>query len=197
MRVIAGKYRSRQLRSLPGLDLRPTADRLRETLFNVLTAGNGAALEGTTWFDLYAGTGAVGIEAISRGASMVQFVESSPRAAELIKQNLLSLGINAGFQILKQDSIRALRALDSGGAVVDFVFLDPPYDMEDAYRQTLATLSKARLLKPEGVVIVEHQKKFDPGEAFEDLRRCRKLQQGDAVLSFYRLEQKTADAPIE
>jgi 16S rRNA (guanine966-N2)-methyltransferase len=197
MRVIAGKYRSRRLGSLPGMDIRPTADRLRETLFNVLTAGNPAALEGTVWFDLYAGTGAVGIEALSRGASMVQFVESSPRAAELIKQNLLSLGINAGFQILKQDSIRALRALDSGGAVVDFVFLDPPYDMEDAYRRTLATLSKARLLKPEGVVIVEHQKKFDPGEAFEELRRDRKLQQGDAVLSFYRLEQKTADAPIE
>src|SRR5271169_5680319 len=104
MRVIAGKYRSRQLRSLPGLDLRPTADRLRETLFNVLTAGNPTALDGTVWLDLCAGTGAVGIEAISRGANMVYFAESSERAAELIKQNLASLGITKGFQILKQDS---------------------------------------------------------------------------------------------
>ena len=165
MRVIAGKYRSRPLRSLPGLEIRPTADRVRETLFNVLTAGNPAALEGTVWLDLFAGTGAVGIEALSRGASMVQFVESSAHAAELIKQNLASLGIKAGFQILNQKSIRALRALESSGVVADFIFLDPPYDMEEAYRQTLETLSKSRLLKPESIVIVEHQKKFDSGRS--------------------------------
>jgi 16S rRNA (guanine966-N2)-methyltransferase len=187
MRVIAGKYRSRRLRSLPGLDLRPTADRLRETLFNILTAGNPTALAGTVWLDLYAGTGAVGIEALSRGASMVHFAESSTRATELIKQNLVSLGIETGFQILKQDSIRALRAVESAGGVSDFVFFDPPYDMEDAYRQTLETLSTSRLLKPESIVIAEHQKKFDPGESFESLRRYRKLEQGDAALSFYRL----------
>ncbi len=128
----------------------------------------------------------MGIEALSRGASMVHFAESSTRATELIKQNLVSLGIETGFQILKQDSIRALRALESGGSVADFVFFDPPYDMEDAYRQTLETLSTSRLLKPESIVIAEHQKKFDPGESFESLRRYRKLEQGDAALSFYR-----------
>jgi|SRR5208282_783886 16S rRNA (guanine966-N2)-methyltransferase len=186
MRVIAGKFRSRRLRSLPGLDLRPSADRLRETLFNVLTAGNPTALEETVWFDLYAGTGAVGIEAISRGAGMVYFVESSGRAAQLIKQNLTSLGIETGFQILKQDSSRALSGMELGGAAADFVFLDPPYDMEEAYRQTLQTLSQSRLLKPESIVIAEHQKMFDPGEAFDSLRRYRKLVQGDAALSFYR-----------
>ncbi len=189
MRVIAGKYRSRQLLSLPGLELRPTADRLRETLFNVLTAGNPSALEGTTWFDLYAGTGAVGIEAASRGADMVHFVESSGRAAELIKQNLTSLGVATGFQIVKQDSIRALRGMESSALVADFVFLDPPYDMEEAYLKTLETLSKSRLLKPAGIVIAEHQKKFDPGELFGSLHRYRKLAQGDAALSFYRLAQ--------
>ena len=186
MRVIAGKYRSRQLRSLPGLDLRPTADRLRETLFNVLTAGNPTALGGTVWVDLYAGTGAVGIEAVSRGAAMVHFVESQGRAAELIRKNLDSLRIEAGFRILKQDSMRALRALELSGTAADFVFLDPPYDVEDAYRQALTLLSKSRLLKPESVVIAEHQKKFDPGEGFESLRRYRELKQGDAALSFYR-----------
>jgi 16S rRNA (guanine966-N2)-methyltransferase len=186
MRVIAGKYRSRQLKSLPGLDVRPTADRLRETLFNVLTAGNPSALEGTLWVDLFAGTGAVGIEAISRGAGMVHFVESSEGAAELIKRNLASLRIGTGFQILKQDSIRALRALESSGTIADFVFLDPPYGMEGVYRQTLETLSNSRLLKPESIVVAEHQKKFDPGESFESLVRYRKLEQGDAALSFYR-----------
>jgi 16S rRNA (guanine966-N2)-methyltransferase len=186
MRVIAGKYRSRQLRSLPGLDLRPTADRLRETLFNVLTAGNPAALEGTVWLDLYAGTGAVGIEAVSRGASMVYFVESAAPATELIKQNLNSLGIGPGFQILKQDSIRALRALESSSPVADFVFLDPPYEMENAYVHALSSLALSPLLKPETIVIAEHPKKFDPGEDFAPLHRYRKLVQGDAALSFYR-----------
>jgi 16S rRNA (guanine966-N2)-methyltransferase len=187
MRVIAGKYRSRQLRSLPGMDIRPTADRLRETLFNILTAGNPTALEGTVWLDLYAGTGAVGIEAISRSASKVYFVESAPPAVEVIKWNLTLLAIGTGFQILKQDSIRALRGLDSGGAGVDFVFLDPPYEMEDAYGEALEALSKSQLLKRESIVIAEHRKKFDPGESFGSLGRYRKLVQGDAALSFYRL----------
>ena len=186
MRVIAGRYRSRRLRSLPGLDLRPTADRLRETLFNVLTAGNPTALEATVWFDLYAGTGAVGIEAMSRGAGMVHFVESSERATKLIRQNLASLGIGTGFQLLKQDSIRALRGLESGGSVADFVFLDPPYELENAYRKTLSSLAESPVLKPETIVIAEHQKKFDPGQDFAPLHRYRQLVQGDAVLSFYR-----------
>ena len=189
MRVIAGKYRSRQLRSLQGLELRPTADRLRETLFNVLTAGNPTALEGTVWIDLYAGTGAVGIEAVSRGASMVYFAESAVRAAELIRRNLASLGIGTGFQILKQDSLRALRALESGGAAPDFVFLDPPYEMKDAYDQALSSLAASPLLKPETIVIAEHPKRFDPGEKFGSLHRYRMLAQGDAALSFYRKAQ--------
>jgi 16S rRNA (guanine(966)-N(2))-methyltransferase RsmD len=184
MRVIAGKYRSRRLQSLPGLELRPTADRLRETLFNVLAAGNPMALEGTVWVDLYAGTGAVGIEAISRGASMVHFVESSEGAVRLIRNNLASLGIGRGFEIIKQDSLRALRALASNA---DFIFLDPPYEMEEAYQRALEKLSTSGLLRNESIVIAEHQKKFDPGEAFGPLRRYRKLVQGDAVLSFYRL----------
>src|ERR1700678_2640563 len=93
MRVIAGKYRSRPLRSLRGMDIRPTSDRLRETLFDVLTAGNPGALEGTVWLDIFAGTGAVGIGARSRGAKQVYFVESSKPAAELIRSNLESLGV--------------------------------------------------------------------------------------------------------
>jgi len=187
MRVIAGKYRSRPLRSLRGMDLRPTADRLRETLFNVLTAGNPAALEDTVWLDLYAGTGAVGIEALSRGADMVYFVESSARAAELVRQNLRSLRAVQGFKVVKQEVVRALPGLEAEDVAADFVFLDPPYRLEEAYRKTLESLAPSRLLKTGAVVIAEHQKKFDPGEAFAPLRRYRKLEQGDAALSFYRI----------
>jgi len=186
MRVIAGKYRSRRLQSLSGMDLRPTADRLRETLFDVLTAGNPSALEGTVWVDLYAGTGAVGIEALSRGAEMVYLVDVSSRAVELIKKNLSSLQQGEGLKVMKQDSLRAVRELEAAGIQADFVFLDPPYRMEEAYQQILAALSSSKLLKSETVVVAEHAKRFDPGDIFGALRRYRKLEQGDAALSFYR-----------
>jgi 16S rRNA (guanine(966)-N(2))-methyltransferase RsmD len=186
MRVIAGEYRRRTLRSLPGVEIRPTSDRLRETLFNVLTAGNPVVLAETTWLDLYAGTGAVGIEAISRGARMVHFVESSKAAAYLIVANLKSLRIASGFQIVKADAGKALRQLEAAGSVVDYVFLDPPYALQDEYAKTLASLAQAKLVSETSVVIAEHEKRFDPGEAFGDLRRYRKLVQGDAALSFYR-----------
>ena len=186
MRVIAGKYRSRPLRSLPGMDLRPTSDRLRETLFDVLTAGNPSALESTVWLDLFAGTGAVGIEAISRGASMVYFVEKSAKAAQLIRQNLNLLGVEKGYRVVQQDVVKALRGLTEEDVTTDFIFLDPPYQMEDVYGETLETLGESRVPKTGSLIIAEHQKKFDPGEVFGSLRRFRKLGQGDAALSFYR-----------
>jgi 16S rRNA (guanine(966)-N(2))-methyltransferase RsmD len=186
MRVIAGQYRRRTLRSLPGLEIRPTADRLRETLFNVLCAGDPAALAESTWFDLYAGTGAVGIEALSRGARMVYFVESSKAAADVIAANLKSLGIGSGFQIMKVEAGKALRQLEALGGVADFVFLDPPYSMQEEYAKTLAALAESKLLRERSLVIAEHEKRFDPGEVFGELRRYRELMQGDAALSFYR-----------
>jgi 16S rRNA (guanine966-N2)-methyltransferase len=187
MRVIAGKFRSRPLRSLRGMDLRPTADRLRETLFNVLGAGNPTVFEGKVWLDLCAGTGAVGIEALSRGASKVHFVESSTAAASLIQSNLDSLGVEAGFEVVKEDATRALRQLEARSITANFIFLDPPYRTEKVYVQVLHLLSQSSLLAPETVVVVEHDKRFDPGDGPAPLQRYRKLEQGDAVLSFYRL----------
>ncbi len=186
MRVIAGEYRRRTLRSLPGLEIRPTSDRLRETLFNVLCSGDPAALAETTWVDLYAGTGAVGIEALSRGARIVYFVESSKAAADLIAVNLKSLGIAGRFRIVKVDAGQALLQLEATGSTADFVFLDPPYLLQEEYAKTLAALAQSKLLTERSVVIAEHEKRFDPGEAFGELRRYRKLVQGDAALSFYR-----------
>jgi 16S rRNA (guanine966-N2)-methyltransferase len=185
MRVIAGKYRSRPLRSLRGMDIRPTSDRLRETLFNVLTAGNPDALVGSIWVDLFAGTGAVGIEALSRGAAQVDFVESSKRAAEVIEENLRSLGIADGFEILRTDSVRAISDLERRIAGPNYIFLDPPYAMREAYEQTLSKLA-ASAISTTATVIAEHEKRFDPGEKFGSLVRFRMLLQGDAGLSFYR-----------
>jgi 16S rRNA (guanine966-N2)-methyltransferase len=185
MRIIAGKFRSRPLRSLHGLEIRPTSNRLRETLFNVLSAGNPEALTGSIWLDLFAGTGAVGIEALSRGAGMVHFVESSKDAADLIAANLGSLGLKTGFEVLRQEVSRALPALERKNVGPDFIFLDPPYRLRDAYGQTLEVLGKSQI-SGGTLVIVEHEKKFDPGEQFGSLRKFRVLRQGDAALSFYR-----------
>ncbi|HLZ41536.1 MAG TPA: 16S rRNA (guanine(966)-N(2))-methyltransferase RsmD [Candidatus Sulfotelmatobacter sp.] len=187
MRVIAGKYRSRTLQSLRGMDIRPTSDRLRETLFNVLTAGNPSALEGSVWLDLFAGTGAVGIEALSRGARKVHFVESSKAAVEAIRRNLQSLGIADGFEILQDELPRAFWRMGREKVAADVVFLDPPYRMKNAYTESLQALAESSLIWAMSVVIAEHEKKFDPGEEFGALRRFRHLVQGDAALSFYRL----------
>lgn len=189
MRVIAGQYRRRTLRSLPGQEIRPTSDRLRETLFNVLCSGDPQALKNSTWIDIYAGTGAVGIEALSRGASLVRFIESSRPAADLIADNLKSLGITSGFQIMKADAGKGLHQLEANEISAGYIFLDPPYSMQSEYATTMSALAKSSLLHDRSVVIAEHQKNFDPGEAFGDLHRYRKLVQGDAALSFYRRTQ--------
>jgi 16S rRNA (guanine(966)-N(2))-methyltransferase RsmD len=150
----------------------------------VLTAGNPGALAGSIWLDLFAGTGAVGIEALSRGAHAAYFVESSPHAAAVIAENLRSLQIGEGFEIHERDVNRALRLLDSQAVACDFCFFDPPYRMKDAYAETLGFLSQSRLLRPQSMVIAEHD---DPGEQHGALERFRLLKQGDAGLSFYRL----------
>ena len=184
MRVIAGKFRSRHLLRPHGADIRPTSDRLRETLFDVLAAGNPPPLEGSVWLDLFAGTGAVGIEALSRGAAMVYFVEASPPAAVLVRENLRTLGIKEGFEILQRQSRNAIAELDRRHVRPDFVFLDPPYRLRDAYGENLRALADSGL--GEALVIAEHEKRFDPGERFGMLARIRKLVQGDGALSFYR-----------
>jgi 16S rRNA (guanine966-N2)-methyltransferase len=188
VRVIAGKYRSRSLSSLTGMDTRPTSDSLRETLFNVLTAGNPTALDASVWLDVFAGTGAVGIEALSRGAHSATFVENSRSATRIIRENLKSLGITNGFEVLEHDADRALRQLDAQALACDYVFVDPPYKLHDLYEETLGFLSQSGIVKPTSVVITEHEKRFDPGESYGALKRYRKLVQGDSGLSFYRKE---------
>jgi 16S rRNA (guanine(966)-N(2))-methyltransferase RsmD len=187
MRVIAGQFRSRPLRAPRGMDVRPTSDRLRETLFNVLASGRPDALADTVWIDAFAGTGAVGIEALSRGASNVYFIELFRAATATIRDNLRSLNIEEGFEVLEREVVTALRQLETMAVTCDFCFLDPPYADDDAYEQVLDLLGQSQLLKPSSIVIAEHDKRFDPGEKFGALVRYRRLDQGDASLSFYRL----------
>lgn len=183
MRVIAGEYRSRPLGAPRGLDTRPTSDRLRETLFNVLAP----RIEGAVFADLYAGSGAVGIEALSRGAREVIFVEHAPPALRAIRANLASLGIRGNYAIESHRVAGALRRLAEAESKVDIVFLDPPYNEAEEYETTLSLLGGecVSLLAPGAVVIAEHIKKQDLPDRCGTLRRYRDLKQGDSVLSFY------------
>ena len=185
MRVIAGTYRSRTLKSLKGLSLRPTSDRLRETLFNVL----GQEVVGSRFLDLFAGTGAIGIEALSRGAREVLFVENHAPAAALIRRNLESLGIRRGATVLAVDVVRGLEKLAPGKGETccyDFIFLDPPYAAANDYARVLEFLGSTHLVVPGGVVVAEHRRSFDLPEEVGALQCFRVLKQGDAALSFYR-----------
>lgn len=186
MRIIAGKFRSRQLKSLKGLALRPTSDRLRETLFNVLAN----LVPGSRFVDLFAGTGAVGIEALSRGAREVIFVEKHAPAVALIRKNLESLEIRDHFRVLAQDALQALERLagepPAPSSQIDLLFLDPPYADQAQYASILSFLGQADLLASGAVVIAEHLRALDLPESFGKLERIRVLRQGDAALSFYR-----------
>ena len=184
MRVIAGSYRSRPLAAPQGLETRPTSDRLRETLFNVLAP----RIEGAVFLDLYAGSGAVGIEALSRGAAEAIFVENAEMALKAIRKNLASLGIKSGYALEQRSAAAAIKRLAASGKQADIVFLDPPYADAHEYETVLALLSGecGALLAPRAIVIAEHLKKYEPAEGFGALARYRLLKQGDAALSFYR-----------
>ena len=190
MRVIAGQFRSRTLQAPHGLDVRPTSDRLRETLFNVLAP----RVAGAVFLDLYAGSGAVGIEALSRGAREAIFVEQAQPSLRAIRANLASLGIHGGYALEARGVAAALaRLLDGGRAAgehaIDIVFLDPPYAAEDQYALALGLLGGncRSLLAPDAMVVAEHPKRRSLDERYGGLHRQRVLTQGDAALSFYQL----------
>jgi 16S rRNA (guanine(966)-N(2))-methyltransferase RsmD len=193
MRVIAGSWRSRVLAAPEGIDTRPTADRLRETLFNVLTQGAVDRVAGSHFLDLYAGSGAVGIEALSRGAVSATFVEQSPVALGVLRKNLDSLGLRAGFVVEKRSVGRFLKDAVEKGAPTRFrvVFLDPPYESAEEYALTLELLGgEGVALLAEGAwVVAEHRRKALLAERYGSLARFRVKEQGDAALSFYEVTQ--------
>jgi len=182
MRVIAGQFRSRRLKSPGTLPLRPTSDRLRETLFNVL----GPRLEDSLFVDLFAGTGAVGIEAVSRGARHVVLIESNLKVVKLIRENLATLAI-FGAELIQADALAGLERLANRRLMADFFFLDPPYDKPAELTRVLEYLDASHLVAPKGIVIAEHHWRVELPERLDRLECTRKIEQGDAVLSFYSL----------
>lgn len=194
MRIVAGTFRSRTLEAPAGLATRPTTDRLRETLFNVLAP----RIEGAHFLDLYAGSGAVALEALSRGAARVDLVEQAPAALRVLHANFARLGIHHGFRVhegsvsavLRRLGRRVSRTTEAGmpaAKAFDLVFLDPPWDAPAEYAATLSLLGgpPAVLLAPGALVIAEHRRKEQLADRCGALQRTRLLEQGDAALSFF------------
>lgn len=184
MRVIAGTYRSRLLSAPHGMRTRPTSDRLRETLFNILAP----RVDGCRFVDLYAGTGAVGIEAISRGAEHVWFAENAAPALASLRQNLSALKISHGFTLEDRGVGAMLQRLGNLTQPIDLVYIDPPYEAEDEYASTLNFFGSVRgqeILAPQALVIAEHNSKRKLATRYGRLEHTRLLKQGDASLSFF------------
>lgn len=185
MRVIAGTYRSRVLKAPPGMATRPSSDRLRETLFNVLAP----RIQAASFLDLYAGSGAVGIEALSRGAARAVFVERAPAALAVLRANLDALNLRGAARVQAVSVGAFLRRAAAGPKAerFDLVFLDPPYDVADDYSATLGLLGgqAAPLIAEDALIVAEHRRNQPLPDRYGALARTRLLEQGDAALSFY------------
>lgn len=183
MRIIAGQFKGRRLKTLEGLAIRPTSDRLRETVFNILAP----RIEGARFADLCAGSGAVGIEALSRGAAHVTFVEQSKKAAAIIQDNLDHCGIVEGYQLIARPVMNALKYFASERLAFDIVYFDPPYESA-LYNPVLWQIAREGLLAEDGVVLVEHRRSSPLLPNYDRLRPYREIAQGESHLTFYKLE---------
>ena len=180
MRVISGKYRGRRLKGPSGTELRPTGDRLKESLFNILRPN----IAGGIVIDTFGGTGAIGIEALSRGAKESVFIESDAAGCRLIRKNLELCGIQTGYRILQEDVFASLRSLARHGFKANIAFFDPPYNWKP-YGDLLKIIFNRDLLLQPSFVVIEHHRKASLPESGDGYRRCRVVRQGDHCLSFY------------
>jgi 16S rRNA (guanine966-N2)-methyltransferase len=180
MRVIAGRFRSRKLKSVPGLNVRPTPDRLRESLFSIVAP----QLEGATFLDAYAGSGSVGIEALSRGAERVILIERNAQALAVIRENLQTLGISAEVIVVRGNASAAI-----GQHSADITFIDPPYEHEKEYDNALLASSHAGCK----LAIAQHPSRLTLEPVYGDLHKFRVVRQGDNSLSFYGREPSASE----
>ncbi len=182
MRIIGGIHRGRRLRAVEGLAVRPTSDRLRETLFNILAP----RIEGSRFLDICAGSGAVGLEALSRGAGAATFIDNSRRACSVIEANLQTLGIKREATVINRDAFTALKRLADEAKQFDIVFLDPPY-ASGIYDTLMHELATTALLSNDSIVIVEHRAKTPPEPHYDELKLFREVKQGESAIAFYKI----------
>ncbi len=189
MRIIAGRYKGRRLATPRGDVTRPTADQVRIALMDTLAP----RLPGAWFLDLFAGAGGVGLEALSRGAAHVTFVERDARAVQALRENVATLGVAASARIVRGDVARELRALPDGDARFSLVFLDPPYDTDTA--ATLETLGTGALTTPDALIVVQHFTKRPPPAAAGRLAAFRTRRFGETTLTFFRAGAYDAPSP--
>jgi 16S rRNA (guanine(966)-N(2))-methyltransferase RsmD len=186
MRVIGGAAKGRRLLAPKGQAVRPTADRVKESLFNILPRD----LSGMRILDLFAGTGNLSIEALSRGAEYAVLVDASPRSAAAIKENLRRSGFAGSSEVWLAPAARSVRLLERRKALFDLIFLDPPYDSGLAPR-TLAAVARCNLLGPSGTIVVEHGARETLKDRYESLKLHDERRYGDTLLSFYKHDEAT------
>ena len=191
MRVIAGTCKGRRLAAPKGDRLvRPTADRVKESVFSILRE----QVIDANFLDLCAGTGSIGIEALSRGAKHVTFLERDPRCVGIIEKNLRTCGLltesHVRIRLLRRDAVKGISDLGKRSAVFEIIYFDPPYGVDlvegsQLYTDCLKSLAENSLLRVDGVLLVEHAKQYITPNAVGSLRRSRQARYGDTVVSFY------------
>lgn len=184
MRVIAGEHKGRRLKAVPGNNTRPTTDKVKESMFNII----GPYFNGGQALDLFAGTGSLGIESISRGIDKAVFIDQDHKALAVIRENVNTLGLKAQTEIFKNDAKRALDQLAERGMRFDLVFLDPPYKLTGLYDELITKLQNLQLLNDRAVVVAEHTADFELLEQIGEAVRWRQAIYGEISIDFYEYE---------
>lgn len=180
MRIITGSAKGAKLKAPHGLDTRPTTDRVKESLFNIL----GNIVEDAVVLDLFAGTGALGLEALSRGARQAVFIDQSAVSASVIKENAVHTKLCDCAQTVKCDVFKALDKLEAAGRAFDVVFCDPPYNKGYVAR-IMHKFDNSKIIAGQGILILEHSRHEQPGTQWKNLRLRRSERYGETMVSFF------------
>jgi 16S rRNA (guanine966-N2)-methyltransferase len=192
VRIIAGIAKSRRLKSVCGQEVRPTSDRVKESVFSIL----GEKVVDARVLDIFAGTGNLGLESLSRGAAVAVFVDNDFRSIKVIQENITALGFESSTQVIQAEAPAALQKIQRVGQMdlqsairspqseFDVVFLDPPY-LQDLEIPTIEALTKFNLLNENAIVVVEHHKKTELPEEIQSLKKVRQQKYGDTIVTFY------------
>lgn len=180
MRVIAGEAKGRVLKAVPGLNTRPTTDKVKEAIFSII----GPYFEGEQVLDLFAGTGGLGIEALSRGAGHAVFIDLEPSSIEAIRTNVAAAKVGSRAEIYRNTAVRALKLLAKRQLAFELVFLDPPYRMSDM-DECMLSMAEAGLLQPQATIVVEHAASQQYAERFGLFVQRKRVEYGETTVTIY------------
>jgi 16S rRNA (guanine(966)-N(2))-methyltransferase RsmD len=186
MRVITGSAKGKRLKAPVGLNTRPITDMIKEALFNVL----GSRVIDANFLDLFAGSGSVGIEALSRGAQKVIFVDNSAEAGKVIKENLTNCGFGQGFELYRSDVFKALSLLQRQNLRFDLIYIDPPFTNEKIFNEVMETVGKADLLETDGIVVIRTPRQKHISPQFNQLTQYRISNYGESDLNYYSMHEE-------